>query len=159
MRRINFKSLAFHLLVPLMLFFIINMLMPDYKDYYEGLVKPAPSLPYMAFVAVWSLMYLLLGVGAYLAEQSNLEDKGNCFKCYFWMFLLSLFWLVLTFGLKWPFAGLLLTIVLLIMSYITYRKFHKINSISGKLFIPYLLWLLFLTYYTFGLWVLNSSSF
>src|SRR5690554_6613065 len=149
MNRINFKSLAFHLLVPLMLFFIITMLMPDYRDYYQGLVKPAPALPKVALIAIWSLMYLLMDLSAYYAEQSIAGSeavKSNVFKYYFWQLLVNLFWFPVVFGLRWLLIGFLWTLVLLILSYSTYRRMAKINRISGYLFVPYLIWILFLAY-------------
>ena len=160
MNRINFKSMAFHLLVPLMLFFIIMMLMPDYRDYYRGLVKPAPVMPQVAFIAIWSFMYLLIGLSAYFAEQGiagSEMTKSDVFKYYFWQLLVNLFWFPVTFGLKWLLIGFLWTLVLLVLAYATYRRLAKVNKISGYLFIPYLLWILFLAYYTFGLWGLNSG--
>ncbi|MGB4015340.1 MAG: TspO/MBR family protein [Bacilli bacterium] len=161
MNRINFKSLAFHLLVPLMLFFIIMMLMPDFRDYYDGLSKPAPPLPRIVLIAIWSFMYLLTGLAAYFAEQSvtgSEPAKSGVFKYYFWQLLLNLFWFPVTFGLRWLLAGLLWTLALLVLAYATYRRLSGVNKTSGYLFIPYLLWLLFLAYYTFGLWAINSGG-
>jgi len=138
------------------------MLMPDYRDYYQGLVKPAPALPKVALIAIWSLMYLLMGLSAYYAEQSIAGSeavKSNVFKYYFWQLLVNLFWFPVVFGLRWLLIGFLWTLVLLILSYSTYRRMAKINRISGYLFVPYLIWILFLAYYTFGLWALNSGVF
>ncbi|MGB4537350.1 MAG: tryptophan-rich sensory protein, partial [Bacilli bacterium] len=59
--------------------------------------------------------------------------------------------------LRWLLAGLLWTLALLVLAYATYRRLSGVNKTSGYLFIPYLLWLLFLAYYTFGLWAINSG--
>lgn len=160
MNRINFKSLAFHLLVPLMLFFIIMMLMPDFRDYYQGLSKPAPAFPRIVLIAVWSSMFLLTGLSAYLAEQGTARSEpaqSGLFKFYFWQLLLNLFWFPVTFGFRWLFAGFLWTLALLVLAYASYRRFASVNKVSGYLFLPYLVWLLFMTYYTFGLWAINSG--
>ncbi|MDD4388927.1 MAG: tryptophan-rich sensory protein, partial [Bacilli bacterium] len=119
-----------------------------------------PPMPQVAFIAVWSLMYLLIGLSAYLAELSIIGSemtKSDVFKYYFWQLLVNLFWFPVTFGLRWLLVGFLWTLVLLVLAYATYRRLAKVNKISGYLFIPYLIWILFLAYYTFGLWGLNSG--
>ena len=163
MKKINFKSLAFHLLVPLMLFFIISMLMPDYNDYYEGLVKPAPEIPRIAMIAVWSMMYLLTGFGAFTLDQSDDEPrrdhKAKAFKSYFWMLLVNLFWFPVVFGLRTFWLGLAWSLGLIILAYVVYRKVSGVKKVSGYFFLPYLIWLLYLVYFTFGIWALNSGVF
>lgn len=163
MKKINFKSLAFHLLVPLMLFFIISMLMPDYDDYYVGLIKPVPELPRIALIAVWGLMYLLIGLGAYTLERTEDGESDNAkagaFRSYFWMLLINLFWFPVVFGLRLFILGWIWTLGLVLLAYISYRKANKVNKNSGYLFLPYLVWLLYLLYFTFGLWALNSGLF
>lgn len=163
LKRVEFKSLAFHILVPIMLSFIVAMIVPDYEIYYNSLLKPIPHLPQIAFPMVWSLLFLLMGIAAYLVEQTPSveerivtdEEKKVAFNYYFMQLLVNLLWTPIFFGLRWTFIGLLWTILLLILVFITYRKFVKINHISGYLFIPYLLWVIFATYYTFGIWLLN----
>jgi len=164
MTNINFKSLAFHVLVPLMLSFIIAMLVPDYSTYYKGLILPFPELPRVIFPIVWSFLYLLMGIAAYLVdntetnvqgkEVTNLEKK-EAFKYYYAQLLVNLFWTPIFFGMRGLFVGVLWTVLLLVLVYITYRKFSRINKLSGYMFIPYVLWVLFATYYTIAIWMLN----
>ena len=69
--KINIKSLLFHVLVPLMLSYTIIMLIPDYKDYLDSLKKPL-ELPSIVFQIVWPVLYVLIGISAYIVDNKNL---------------------------------------------------------------------------------------
>ncbi|HEY8396002.1 MAG TPA: TspO/MBR family protein [Bacilli bacterium] len=152
------KSLAFHILVPIMLSFIIWMLIPDYTVFYKSLNKPAPQLPQEAFVIAWCAIYFLMGIAATCVEFSEFDSvyKTKAFNLYYLQLLVNLLWMPVLFGFKNLFVAVVWTLLLLIMVALNFRKFLKINSKCGYLLIPYLLWVLFLTYYTTALYFLNK---
>lgn len=152
------KSLAFHILIPIMLSFIIWMLIPDYTIFYEGLRKPVPHLPQGAFVIIWCFIYLLMGIAAYFVEnaEGNNTYKEKAFSFYYLHLLVNLLWMPIFFGFQNLFVGMLWTLLLLLMVVLTMRKFIKIKPLSGYLFLFYLLWLIFLTYYLTGIYILNK---
>ena len=82
MRKINFKSLLFHLFVPLMLSFIISMLIGDYSSYYNSIVKPV-TVPSIVFPIVWTILYLLMGVSAYIVDNSDNPNSDKAMKFYY----------------------------------------------------------------------------
>lgn len=155
--KINFKSLMFHLLIPLMFAFIISMLIGDFSTYYESINKPLYVSP-IIFPIVWSVLYLLMGISAYLVDNSNDEKSDNAMRFYYLQLILNLLWTPVFFYFKWRGISLILTILLLIFVFITSYKFYKINRLSGYLFIPYLLWCSFALYLTSGVYFMNLNK-
>lgn len=152
--KINFKSLLFHLLIPLMFAFIISMLIGDFSTYYESIDKPINVSP-IVFPIVWSVLYLLMGTSAYLVDNSNDEKCDNAMRFYYLQLILNLLWTPVFFYFKWQGISLILTIMLVFFVFITSVKFYKINRLSGYLFIPYFLWCSFALYLTSGVYFLN----
>jgi benzodiazapine receptor len=151
------KSLAFHILVPIMLSFIIWMLIPDYTAFYGGLKKPFPKLPQSAFVFIWCFIYLLMGIAAHFVEMAKVDDlqKQKAFNLYYLQLLVNLLWMPMFFGFKNLFVAVIWTVLLLVMVIMNLRKFMQIKRSAGYLFLIYLLWVLFLTYYLIAIEALN----
>lgn len=156
-RRLNFKSMAFHILVPIMLLFIVMMLIPDYTVYYDSLRKYFPHLSQMVFIIIYGLMYLMMGIAGYLVEEADgkKEEKQSAFNSYYLQLLINLLWLPILFGFRHLLFGFIWILFLLVMVFVTYRKFMKISIRAGYLLLVYLLITLFFTYYTLGLYLLN----
>lgn len=153
--KFNFKSLAFHLLVPIMLLFIILMIIPEYNEYFRSLSKPFPIMPDYAFFAIYSLMYFIFGIGAYLVDESEGVNK-KAFNYYFSALLLNLLYIPIMFGTRYLLVGFLWSFLLLVFIYLTYREFKKVNKTSGILFVIYFIFGLFLVYYSFFIYILNK---
>lgn len=156
-RRWNFKSMAFHILVPIMLLFIVMMLIPDYTVYYDSLKKYVPHLSKLVFIIIYGLMYLIMGIAGYLVEEGDVkkEEKQSAFNSYYLQLLINLLWLPILFGFRHLLFGFLWVVFLLVMVFMTYRKFMRISSTAGYLFLVYFIITLFFTYYTLGLYLLN----
>ncbi len=73
-KKVNLRSLLFHVLIPIMFAFIISMLVGDYSDYYNSINKPL-NVKEIVFPIVWSILYLLMGISAYLVDNSTDPKK------------------------------------------------------------------------------------
>lgn len=156
MKKINFKSLLFHLLVPIMLSFIISMLIGDYSEYYNSLVKPI-NVKGIVFPIVWSILYLLMGISAYIVDNSENQNSDKAMRYYYIQLVLNLLWTPIFFYFKLRGGSVILTVMLLVAVLVTAFSFYKINKVSGLLFIPYLLWTIFALYLTTGIYFLNLN--
>ena len=122
----------------------------------EAVSQPPLSPPAWVFPVVWTILYTLMGISAArisLAPQSRERSTGlNLFVAqlivnFFWSLIffnaqaygLAFFWLLLLWGLV---LAMILT-------------FHQVDPLAAKLQIPYLLWLTFAAYLSFGVWLLN----
>ena len=118
--------------------------------------QPPLSPPAILFPIVWGILYALMGTGAariYLAPASNARSRAllvyliQLASNFLWSLIffnlqnyaLAFFWLLILWGM----------ILLMILS------FWKVDRIAAPLQIPYLLWVSFAAYLTFGVWMLN----
>ena len=139
-----------------MLSFIISMLIGDYSEYYDSLVKPV-NVGRTVFPIVWSILYLLMGISAYIVDNSDNVDSEKAMSYYYIQLALNLLWTPLFFYFKLRGASVILTVALLVFVLITAYKFYNINKVSGLLFIPYMLWTIFALYLTTGIYFLNLN--
>lgn len=151
LRKINFKSLLFYSLIPLMLGFIVAMIIPDYKDFYSSLNKPF-NLPAIVFPIVWSILYVVMGIAAYFVDEEG-DDKA--IRLYYIQLFVNLLWTPVFFGLKSLLWGMIVALLLAILVILTAIKFYQSRKLSGYLMIPYVIWSLFALYLTISIYALN----
>jgi len=130
-------------------------------SWYETLVRPALNPPAWVFGPVWTTLFLLMGIAAYLvykkgSETIGLEGKKNTALKIFWMQLaLNVNWSILFFGLHNPGAAFADIIALWFSILLTIAAFSKVSKTAAWLLVPYILWVSFATYLNFSLWMLN----
>lgn len=126
--------------------------------WYPTLVKPAFNPPNWIFAPVWRFLYLLMGISAGLiwheAESNKIEGK-KALQLFAIQLSLNFLWSILFFYLKNPFLALIEILLMWLMIYETFLKFFKLNTIAGKLLLPYLFWVSFATVLNASIWWLN----
>lgn len=127
------------------------------STWYVFLVKPSFSPPNWIFGPVWTTLYLLMGISAFLIWRKGLRNKKV--KRALSYFLVQLFfnfsWSLLFFGLHSPLLGLLNIILLLISIVLTIQAFYKISKVAAYILVPYLLWVSFATILNIAIVLLN----
>ena len=153
--KINFKDLAFHMLVPIMLLFIILIIVPGYADNYRFLSKPFPNIPEVIFFGLYALMYFLFGTGAYLVDVEE-EVEQKAFNYYYISLFANLLYIPIMFGTNSLLVGFLWVVFLLVFVFLSFKEFRKVNKTSGVLFLIYFVYIVFLTYYSLMLYLYNK---
>jgi len=103
--------------------------------------KPSFSPPAWIFGPVWFILYILMGISAYLIW--NLRKKENIKKpliLFFVQLILNLLWPIIFFGLGqyyWAFVEIMILLIIIVMMILS---FSKISKTSSYLLFPYLLW-------------------
>ena len=103
--------------------------------------KPVFSPPAWIFAPVWTILYILMGISAFLVWK--LKDQKDIKKPLIFFFIqlaLNFLWSIIFFGLGqhlWAFVEI---VILLIMIIITIISFSKVSKVSAYLLFPYLLW-------------------
>jgi len=124
--------------------------------WYEGLAKPTWNPPNQVFAPVWTILYILMGVAAWMVWTSG--DRIGI-KLPIAVFIVQLafnsLWSYLFFGLQRPDLAFFEIIVLWILICVTLILFWRISKPAGALLIPYLLWVSFATALNYQLWRLN----
>ena len=147
----KFIKNTFYILLPIILGSLVGFLISDYMDY-QNLIKPPFAPPKILFPIAWSIIYILMGIAYFLYRKKT--DNKNIL--YYTQLIVNLLWSIIFFVFKLRLLAVLWIILLDILIILTMKSFKKYDSkISIYLFIPYLLWCLFATYLTIGIYILN----
>lgn len=130
---------------------------PSLTSWYSQLNKPALTPPARVFGPVWTLLYLLMGIAAFLVWKKGLSSRGvkQGLALFSIQLGLNLLWSFIFFGLQAPFIAFLEIIVLWFCILGTLILFFKVTRVAGILLIPYLLWVSFAGYLTLSIYLLN----
>ena len=131
---------------------------PAIATWYVTLQKPAFTPPNAVFMPVWTTLYLLMGIAVFLIWRKGLEAKEvkTAFIIFWVQLIINILWSAVFFGLKSPFGGFIVIVLLLIAVVITIVQFFKVSRLAGGLLIPYIVWLGIATSLNVGVWILNS---
>ncbi len=123
---------------------------------YASLNKPPLSPPGWLFGVVWPILYLLMGIAAYIIYQApQSPEREKAINLYWVQLFINFLWPIVFFRFEWFWISVLVILLLDVLVLITTILFYRINKIAGYLMIPYLLWILFATYLNIGIAVLN----
>ena len=150
----NILKKGFYIFFSLVIGGIVSIIIKNHIDY-SILNKPPLSPPKLLFPIAWSIIYLLMGISYYLFRKDypNNEDKIT-FLYYFQLFINAL-WSIIFFLFKWRFLAIIWILLLLaLIVWLTMLLYQKIK-ISSYLYIPYIIWVIFATYLTIGIYILN----
>ncbi len=130
---------------------------PSIPTWYATLQRPELSPPNWIFGPVWTTLYVLMGIAAFLVWRKGLHRKEV--KIALGLFLVQLalnsLWSVLFFGLQNPGAALVEIAALWLAILATIVSFSKISRPAAYLLLPYILWVSFAAYLTYAIWILN----
>lgn len=142
----------FYLFLPLVLGSFVGFIISGYIDYNE-LLKPPLAPPSWLFPVMWTIIYLLMGISYYLLKQ---ESDIECLdKLYYVQLGVNLLWSIIFFIMKARFFACIWIIVLDILVCLMIYWFYNTKKVSGYLNVLYMMWILFATYLTIGIYVLN----
>ncbi|WP_214000595.1 TspO/MBR family protein [Arsukibacterium sp.] len=125
-------------------------------SFYRELQLPAFAPPAWLFGPVWTLLYTLMAVAAWLVWRSTKQHRA-ALGLYFAQLAVNALWSWLFFA--WyqgalAFANILLLLPLIIA---TALCFWRQNKLAGLLLVPYLLWVSFAAVLNFSIWQLNPG--
>ncbi len=152
----NLKKLIhslFYLFFPLVLGGVVGLIISSSIDY-KFLIKPPLAPPSYFFPIAWTVIYLMMGISYFLFSKKEDYRLIEKFLYYFQLFV-NLTWSIFFFLLKWRFFSILWIFFLDILVFKMIQMFFKDNKIASYLNIPYFLWILFATYLTIGIYLLN----
>ena len=127
------------------------------KTWYPTLNKPSFNPPNWLFAPVWTSLYILIGIGAYLVwiKREKIAHFPRVLAIYFIQLILNLCWSFIFFSLHEIGFALFEIIILLIVIVVNAIAFYKIDKWAGYLFIPYILWVSFASFLTYSIFMLN----
>ena len=156
-KNIKWKQLLPALMLPLALGGLSALLIRGALAVYAVLNRPPLSPPGWLFPVVWTLLFLLMGLAAYLVAVSPVSGsrRERALRLYLVQLGFCFFWGSLFFGLGARFAAFVWLLLLLGLALVCCLLFWHIHRRAGALLLPYLLWLLFAAYLNLSLWLIN----
>lgn len=124
--------------------------------WYQTLQRPPWSPPNWLFGPVWTLLYAMMAVAAWLVWRRGGEVPVTLpLALYAVQLALNAAWSPLFFGLRSPLYGLICICLMWPAILATLLAFWRVRPAAGALLVPYLLWVSFATALNYTLWRLN----
>ena len=143
----------FYLFFPLLIGSIVGFITSSSIDY-NSLIKPLFSPPSFLFPIIWSIIYLLLGISYFILKKNN-KDTPRIRKLYYFQLFVNALWSIIFFSLKWRFFAIIWILLLDVLVIAMVSLFFERDKKVGYLNIPYVIWSIFATYLTIGIYILN----
>lgn len=122
----------------------------------QTVIQPPLSPPAILFPIVWTILYALMGIGAaQVSLTPSSPERSRSLNLVVIQLVVNFFWSLIFFNAQaygFAFLWLLLLWVLVLLMILAFRK---VDPLAALLQIPYLLWLTFAAYLSFGVWYLN----
>ncbi|MBA3711177.1 MAG: tryptophan-rich sensory protein [Pyrinomonadaceae bacterium] len=130
---------------------------PNIDGWYAALRKPPWNPPNWVFGPVWSVLYLLMAVAAWLVWRRRDFARVSLPLALFGVQLvLNGLWSVLFFGWHRPDLALIEIVFLWSAILATMLAFRRVVPLATRLLVPYLLWVSFAAVLNFTIWRMNS---
>lgn len=126
------------------------------RIYSQTIAKPPLSPPAIVFPIVWSILFLLLGIGAariFLCAPS--PERTRSLSIFFVQLAFNFFWSLIFFNLQNFGLALVWLVVLWVLILWMILSFRQVDPPAAWLQVPYLLWVTFAAYLNYGVWMLN----
>ena len=122
---------------------------------YPLLEKSPLTPPGAVFPVVWSVLYILMGIGLALVVYKGGENVPQAAVLWALQLALNFSWSLLFFGGGYYLAALLCLVVLWVAILAMIAAFAATSRPAAWLQIPYLLWVTFAGYLIGAIWMLN----
>ena len=127
----------------------------DAGAFYAQLERPGWAPPAWLFAPVWTVLYFLQGVAAWLVWRGR--GWSGALSLFLAQLALNALWTWIFFA--WKQGALAFAEILLLWALIaaTLAAFWRVRSLAGLLMLPYLAWVSFAAALTYAVWRLNPA--
>ena len=126
------------------------------RSFYAQLTQPVWAPPGWLFGPVWSALYLMMAISAWLVwRERRLREARGAFTLFFVQLAANALWSWLFF--TWHLGALAFAeiLVLWVLIAATIVAFWRVRPLAGALLLPYLAWVSFASVLAFWMWRLN----
>ena len=162
MSRISTSAQIFGLLGWLLVSFVTggvgSLASVNAAGFYGQLAQPSWAPPAWLFGPVWSLLFVLMGIAAWLVwREHGFRNARPALTLYALQLLANALWSWLFFA--WHQGALAFAEVVLLWLLIaaTIASFWRLQRLAALLLVPYLAWVTFAAVLNFTLWRLNPA--
>ena len=136
----------------------------DAGDFYATLAKPTWAPPGWLFGPVWSTLYVLMGIAAWLvwrARPATPEDRASRRRglaLFVGQLVLNALWTWLFFAWRQGAAAFVEIVLLWLAVVVTTWHFGRVRRLAAWCLVPYLGWISFATALTWAVWQRNPGQ-
>lgn len=130
------------------------------KSFYLGLARPEWAPPPGVFGPVWTVLYLMMAVAAWLVwtRLGSGRNTWTTHGLYLAQLVANALWSVFFFGEHNGLAAFINIVVLDVLVLSTTVAFFRVHRLAGLMFIPYAAWVLFATGLSWTVWRMNPAA-
>jgi translocator protein len=130
---------------------------PSIPGWYAGLVKPSFNPPNGVFGPVWTTLYALMGIAAWLIYEKGLKGAKvhRALSIFVAQLIVNVLWSIMFFGAHQILGAFVLIVTLWLLIAATMQLFWKVSKAAAALLVPYLIWVSFAAVLNVMLYVLN----
>lgn len=126
--------------------------------WYATLNKPSFSPPNSVFAPVWTALYIMMAIAAFLVWRRGIQTPWvtQALIAFGVQLVLNTLWSILFFGLRqpgWAFGEIVLLWIAILATIVI---FSRIAPAAAWLMVPYILWVSFAAVLNFSLWRINQ---
>lgn len=126
--------------------------------FYAQLVRPEWAPPSDVFGPVWTILYALMGIAAWLVWRvGGFRAARTALTLFLVQLVVNALWSWLFFGWHLGGAAFADIVLLWVLIIATLVAFWRVRPLAGVLLIPYLLWVSFASALNYSVWQLNPQ--
>lgn len=124
---------------------------------FEAVNKSSLNPPNIVFPIAWTILYTLMGISMAMVYTSagTITNKSYSIIFYALNLAFNFCWSLIFFNIKAYLLAFIWILILIALVVVMIYYFKKCKPLAAYLQFPYLLWLIFATYLTYSVYVLN----
>lgn len=154
-RRIDWKILIICLIVTLATGAVSGIISGNSMIIYEGLNLPSLYPPGMIFPIVWTVLYILMGISLYIIIKAREPGDYVPLIVFGLQLAANFLWAPIFFVLELYLVAFILLLAIWVLVLAMIAVFWRIDRTAAGLQIPYIIWLTFAAYLSYGVYMLN----
>ena len=131
---------------------VAALLTRENMNIYDSITEPPLSPPMWLFPVVWSILYVLMGVGAAIVYK----EEGSVPGVFYTQLAVNFLWSIIFFNLRMFLLSSLWLVLLIFLIWRMIKEFRVVDIRAAYLQYPYLVWCIFALYLNVGIWWLNK---
>ncbi|MGI6255795.1 MAG: TspO/MBR family protein [Acutalibacter sp.] len=152
---IKLKPLVVSLFISLGVGGLSALLTRGSMEQYGMLKQPPLSPPGWVFPVVWTVLFALMGIAAYLVWMRDSAGRSSALTLYAAQLIFNFFWTLIFFNLGNYGLAFFWLVILWVLILLCTLRFFKEDRRAGWMMVPYLVWVTFAGYLNAGVWLLN----
>ncbi len=127
-------------------------------NFYRELARPAWAPPGWLFGPVWTVLYLMMGIAAWLVwRESGWDHARLALSIFLVQLVANALWSWLFFAWRQGAWASVEIVLLWLLIAATIAVFWRVRPLAGALLLPYLAWVTFAAFLCFAIWRRNPE--